>query len=233
MEFGPQEHLRRQVYALTTTRYAGLYLGLVTVLEWPKSDFDEDSDALRVYQATSRDGVAWDLGWIYQGERLVRDTKDRCHLPAAQLVTTETEHRLYYESCPSPHERRKAVPCTIDLVSYQLDGLAFLAVEQGSIWGEVTTWPFEVASNASRLVLNAAPEPGNPKSYTVQGGFLDAAKSSYLDGFRLQDSLPVMAGLNTAVRWAGGASISLLRGRRVRLVFRFQAARLFAFQLMP
>lgn len=36
-EYGSEEHLRRQIYALTTMRYHGLYLGIITVLEWPKA----------------------------------------------------------------------------------------------------------------------------------------------------------------------------------------------------
>ena len=37
LEYGPQlEHLRRQLYCMTATAYHGVWLLLVTVLEWPK-----------------------------------------------------------------------------------------------------------------------------------------------------------------------------------------------------
>jgi len=72
---GKLEKLRRQVYSLTLTPYAGgLWLGLLTVIEWPKQRLDQergadapalDGDTTNIYLVTSRDGVHIDDDFVY------------------------------------------------------------------------------------------------------------------------------------------------------------------------
>ena len=80
---GKQERCRRQLYGLTHTYYAGLYIGLAIVLEYPRvlsEDFNNKTgrpelnfevrheyDVLNVYLTTSRNGIDWDLSWLYKG----------------------------------------------------------------------------------------------------------------------------------------------------------------------
>jgi len=75
-EHGPDESWRRQLYGLGVTRYGDFHIGLFTVLEWPKdADPSEDvaggSDVTRIYVGFSRDGVHFDLSWIYAGQEFL------------------------------------------------------------------------------------------------------------------------------------------------------------------
>jgi len=113
------------------------------------------ADALRGYISISRDGVSFDLHWIYGDHRLVPSSnRDQCHLPSARVLTSNGRHLIYYESCPSPHETRKMLPCTINLVSYRQDGLLYLEASDGE--GEVVTHWFIIEGDSLMLNVDRA-----------------------------------------------------------------------------
>ena len=89
----------------------GLFLGLMTVIEWAK-DLDEpvgrdlpahQRDTTNVYLVTSRDGRSIDDEWVYAHQPLItkgatqKDWDAGFVLPASGFVHTAKEHLLYYE----------------------------------------------------------------------------------------------------------------------------------------
>ena len=73
---GPTEHLRRQIYSLQVTPFAGLFIGVLNVIEWGKlliegRDPPFERDVMRIYLATSRDGVHFDSDWAYAGQEFI------------------------------------------------------------------------------------------------------------------------------------------------------------------
>ena len=123
----------------------------------------------------SRDGLHFDLRWIYSGEAratpphhtppyslagcikvLVQPDAEgkprngsgahdfQSMRPAAQFVTHNDQHWLYYESCPNQHERRYLGGCHIRLATFRLDGLSFLAPKDERRPGHMTTRVFRL-----------------------------------------------------------------------------------------
>jgi len=73
---GPTEHLRRQIYSLQVTPFAGMFIGVLNVIEWGKLLIEGkappfERDVMRIYLATSRDGVHFDSDWAYAGQELI------------------------------------------------------------------------------------------------------------------------------------------------------------------
>merc|ERR1711879_648036 len=75
--FGKDEFRRRQVYALTRTKYSDMYLGVVQMYEfaygsmlpvetyeWYHGKPPDTTDAMKPYLVTSRDGNTFDLNWL-------------------------------------------------------------------------------------------------------------------------------------------------------------------------
>jgi len=247
-EHGSVEHLRRQVYGMTSVRHGSGVVGLITVLEWPKdepgaagtSGGRPDADSLRVYLAPSRDGVNYDLSFLYAGTPLIQpglpgEFDSACHLPASQFVTTAGEHWVYYEGCPSRHEIQKQKPCSIGLLRFRLDGMAYLAASSpGTMaWAELVSRPFVVAGGTLRL--NVAVDPAAAADaeavYDVRVALIqpEGDPREELPGFGWDDCLPVAPGINSTVRW-GSVNKAAAVGAGVRMVVRFRFARLFAFQ---
>ena len=102
----------------------GLFLGLLTVIEWPK-DLDEPAgrdlpafqrDTTNVYLVTSRDGRSIDDEWVYAHQPLLikgatqKEWDAGFVLPASGLVHTAREHLLYYEVLPMHAPRTAPSP---------------------------------------------------------------------------------------------------------------------------
>jgi hypothetical protein len=178
---GAEERLRRQIYAATCWIYEGVYFALLSVYEHP-GDVSEgtttdrqrrhERDVMEYYLATSRDGDAWDLGWVYAGRPIVPRGGDGAFdkdllLPASTIVTHEDRHWLYYAGGDERHgtdatnppvrfDRRHA----IGLAHLRLDG--FVALAAGEQQGTVTTRPFVL--EGSRLEVNPTPARARPGS---------------------------------------------------------------------
>jgi hypothetical protein len=120
-----------QVYSLQVTPMgAGLFVGVLNVLEWGKLAIDGPEppfahDVMRVYLATSRDGVHFDAEWVYAQQELIPHGECRRQpgcanndeltravpeafllccpfdhgivLPASNMLTVGGEHLLHYE----------------------------------------------------------------------------------------------------------------------------------------
>ena len=146
---GKLERYRRQIYALSLTPYGeGLWLGLLTTIEWAKDGAEADEpeapaferDTTQVYLVTSRDGVSIDTSWVYAHRPLLprdglrqKDWGSGFVLPAAQILTDppyklspvgphqQPLHRLYYEARRTRHEQRFDRPGVIGLATWSAD----------------------------------------------------------------------------------------------------------------
>ena len=229
--------------------HAGLHYGLFTVLEWPKDESsDPTADVTRIYLGTSRDGIHFDLRWIYSGEALIKpDAQGRPRngsgefdfqsmRPGAQFVTHKEEHWLYYESCPHQHERRYLGGCQIRLAKFRLDGLSYLAPklregrggEEGE--GHVTTRAFRLDGTGLELNVSLLADGGQ-----VLVAVLDPDTGVPIPGLTCKESVPVAAGLHSRVRWGGGGKQAFrgLLHRRIRLRIHLHRAQLYALQVLP
>lgn len=234
-DHGLAENYRRQVYALGVTLHEGVHFGLFTVLEWPKDETeDPTADVTRIYLGTSRDGVHFDLRWIYNGQFLIKsDPKGRPRRnstqdyqsmrPAAQFVSHAGQHWLYYESCPHQHERRYLGGCEIWLARFRKDGLAYLAAANEQ-WGHVTTRKFVL--RGSRLELNV--QLLNARG-SVKVAVLDASGKA-IPGYSCQDTIRVRSGQHALVEWK--RSLEMLTGSVIQLRLCVHMARLYALQIL-
>ena len=120
---GKLERFRHHTYAATLSPYSqDLWLGLMTVIEWPK-DLHEprganlpafERDTLNVYLVTSRDGVHIDHEWVYAHQPLLpkdgltqSDYDGGFLFPAASVLTRDDEHRIYFEARAGIHHEQR------------------------------------------------------------------------------------------------------------------------------
>jgi hypothetical protein len=237
---GPDEHRRRQIYTMTDWIYCGVHFGLYSVYEWP-NDFSEgrqtdhhkrhERDVLNYYIATSRDGDAWDLKWIYAGQPLVeRGTegawdKDMI-LPANWIITHDNRHWIYYGGSNERHGTGGVFEPKRDwgigLATLRLDG--FVSINAPLSGGELITKPIRFSGKA--LSLNFVSSTMGDIRVEIQ----DAAGKPLL-GYKLEDC-EAMSGdtIDRGVTWKTKSSLSPIVGQTVRVRFVLRDADLFSFQ---
>jgi Tol biopolymer transport system component len=234
---GDAEAQRRQIYAVSCWIYEGVYFALLSVYEHP-SDFAEgtttdhvtrhERDVMNFYVATSRDGDAWDLGWVYSGTPMIPRgpagafDKDLL-LPASTIVTHDDRHWLYYAGANERHGNEAVQferPMALGLATLPLD--RFVGLSAGDEQGVVTTRPFRLEGDALQVNvdahhgsvrINLLDEHGTP----IPGC---SASATGIDDIRWQ---PV---------WTAGQQVTSMRGKIVRLRFQLQNARSYAFQFI-
>lgn len=238
-----QEALRRQLYMMTDWRYAGVHFGMMAVLEYP-TDVSEGVETDQVtrhersvenyYFATGRDGVGWDLHWVYAERPLVPRgpsgswDKDMI-FPVTNVVTHDDKHWIYYGGNNERHGAAEkdiwfARQGSIGLAHLRLDG--FVGLEAGAEAGELTTRPFVL--EGEDLELNVATNDGGEIRVEV----LDAAGRP-IPGFSGDDAVAATGVDDVRYRpvWGKGGDLSRLAGRTVRLRIALSDARLYAIQV--
>ena len=174
---GKLERFRRQVYAATLTRHGpDLWLGLLTVIEWAK-DLTErrapdapavERDVTNIYLVTSRDGVHIDDEWVYAHRPLVPRAATQAGwssgfvLPAAQIVTTADEHRVYFEARRGARheERLKGEPATIGVATFRRDMLVGVRAAHADRPAVVQTKAFALEGAHLSLTVDASKGAG-------------------------------------------------------------------------
>lgn len=241
---GPNEFRRRQVYGLTDWIYEGVHFGLPLVLEWADEPLGQegrlqtdgvdhykrhDRDVMETYIAPCRDGVDWDLQWVYAGKPLVLRGPDGSFdkdmiIASSNIVTWQDKHWIYYTGYRERHWRIPRKP-SIGLATLPLD--RFVGLEAGKTPGTVTTHPFTL--DGGRLLLNADAPHG---SICVE--VLDH-EGALIAGLTPEDCLPMkqVDDVRLAVRWKDSQRLTSMAGQTVRLRFTLQNATLYSFQVQP
>ena len=160
------QRFRRQLYSVQLTKHGdGFYLGLATVLEWPKDVDTEASgseqpaferDTTNVYLVTSRDGVHIDDGWVYAQRPLLpkgamqKDWNAGFFLPAAQILSDAESHRVYYEARAGSahHEFRFNGTAVVGLAEWPRDRIVGVRQAHAHSPGIMVTKAFELQGDA-------------------------------------------------------------------------------------
>lgn len=253
---GKLERYRRHVYAVSLTPYSqDLWLGLMTIIEWPK-DLDEEHgstrpaferDTLNVYLITSRDGVHIDHEWVYAHQPLLpkdgltqADYDGGFLFPAASFLTREHEHRIYFEARAGIHheERYRGNKARLATAAWTRDRLAGLRPAHTDVAGVITTKAFRLDGGSVRLEVDTR-ACGSAVRVAVC-----AEDGSTLDGRSLASAI-VIEGEDGAVqpRWTsdnladgerlGEGAHAVAAGQLVRLQFEMTGdAKLYAFQIV-
>jgi Tol biopolymer transport system component len=237
---GKDEAKRRQVYAATCWIHEGVYFALLSVYEHP-GDVSEgkttdtskrhERDVMNFYIATSRDGDAWDLHWVYAGRPLVPRGADGAFdkdliLPASTVVTHDDRHWIYYAGGNERHgtedvrfDRRHA----IGLATLPLD--RFVALAAGEKPGTVVTRPFTLEGDG--LLVNVDASAGDVSVEVLDGAGKPIAGYSGSDAA----SAPGTDDLRWRPRWKGQPDLARLRNQTVRFQFTLRQAKLYSFQV--
>ena len=201
-----------QTYSMPVFRYAGLYLGLPAM-------FDTEQDRVWTGLAWSPDSMDW--RHIDQGTPLVPNAPDPGAYDwgtvyASVPVVQDDGIRLYYGGSNRGHyDWRDGFLC---LATLRPDGFAGYQPETTSAPAVVTTRPLRIGSRL-RITADAA---GGSVTVSVLNETGTAAAVSD----------PVTADVTDGgVTWAGGALPAGIAGRRLRLRFVIDNAKLYSFLL--
>ena len=235
---GPDETRRRMIYALTNWIYEGVHFAMMSVYEYPEvsrllrsgnpiPDYHQkhDHDFMSYYIGTSRDGDSWDLQWVYAEQPLIERgppgsfDKDGIR-PPSSIITHNDRHWIYYGGLNERHNV-KARQMGIGLATLRLDG--FVALEAGKETGVLLTKPFEL--RGSRLQVNVEAPKGDIDVFV-----LDASGEPILDFYQTFSDVDT---LRLEPDWYLKADLKSLKGQLIRLKFRLNEAKLYAFQIRP
>ncbi len=236
---GKDEHKRRQVYAKTYWIYESVYFLILSVYEYP-GDVSEGTktdhvtrhqrDVMNYYIATSRDGISWDLNWVYNGQPLVPRGPAKAFdkdliMPASTIITHQGKHWIYYGGANERHGTPEVVfqrDHAIGLATLRRDG--FVALRAGNQPGIVITKPFKLIGD--RLSVNVDAGMGE-----IRVEVLDV-HGQPIPGYT-GNNAPRASGVNDLTwqpRWKSVSNLAALRNQVIRLKFTLQNARLYAFQ---
>lgn len=241
---GPWEYKRRQVYSLNGWVYEGIQFGLLWCYEWAgclsEGPYDlsrrHERDVLNFYIVTARGEQMWDLSWVYAERPLIPRGPDGSFdkdwvQPSPNIVTWNDRHWIYYCGSRERHDiyriRQGATrwQCAIGLATLRLDG--FVCLEAKDKEGVLLTKPLKleggklevnVDARKGMVLVEVLDERGRPIPGFSQ---IQAEVCRDVDELRLQP------------QWQGHPDLATLKGRVVRLKFRLQNAKLYAFQVRP
>lgn len=193
---GKNEWRRRAMYGLTRTRYAGLYIGMAHVYDFPYGHTLEginppfQTDIVRPYLVTSRDGYHFDHDWIRRQPLIPHGNKSTDFdqgmiLPAADFVTALGFHWLYYAGWNMQHEVRKEFEAKIGLIRWRQNRLVEIVQDDSTHVGKIFTKPFLVPPGSTALYVIGSCKHGAIK-VSVHGGDSKDDSSSALARSALQ-----------------------------------------------
>jgi len=204
-------------YNMSVFPYQGWYLGLPVHLY--------EDEAVDVGFLFSRDGAKWtrpDRGRVFLPRGPMDSYDCGSVYPSSGFVEVGDELWLYYGGFTKRHTLEGLEPgekdSSINLAIIRRDG--FMSLDAGSRPGTATTKPIEVAGK--RLHVNAEASTGS-----VRAALLDEAGKP-LAPFTAAACAPASgSGVRQPLRWRTG-SLGSIAGRRVRVKFHLQNAKLFS-----
>ncbi len=202
----------RQTYAMPVFQYAGLYLGLVMIL-------DTRTDVVDCELAWSTDGIAWKR--ICEGTPLIPrgpdgSFDDGCIYAAALPIVRGDEILLYYGGSDDTHGSWRAGG--FGLARLRPDGFAGYEPADPKRPASILTRPI---TPANRLLVSTDADGGNVRVHAVAA-----------DGSALARSRPITSSVTDApVEWEEAGPASVLPPGTTRLKFELTRARMYAFSL--
>jgi hypothetical protein len=185
-----------------------------------------ERDICNFYITPSRDTYNWDLTWVYAGQPMIPRGGDGSFdkdllVPTSNIITHEDEHWIYYGGLRERHDRYPRSP-GIGLAKLRLDGFVYLAA--GEQEGTVLTKPLVISAKTGS-------EYGCQKRRGIRRD--PGCGRQYHQRLRSEDAKPFIntQGVALEPRWSSQADFSTLKGKIVRLKFRLQKAKLYAFQV--
>lgn len=245
---GKLERFRRHIYALSLTPYApNLWIGTMTVIEWPKDLGEErcedcpafERDTLNVYFVTSRDGKHVDHEWVYAHKPLLPRDGVRQEafdsgmiFPGGTFLTRPHEHRIYYEARSARHheERFDGNQAKLATTSWARDRLVALRAAHLNAPAVVTTKAFAIMGGAVEVEVDASPCGASVRVEVI------TESGETVEGHSVDEAVPLdsTSGRFEAT-WTGGVGSFLGKpqGSVIRLRFHLMgAAKLYAFQIV-
>ena len=129
---GEWDHLRRQIYSLTTWNYAKVQFVTINVLEWPKDTRarypNASSDTWRSYLGTTVDRLHVDLHRVYTAQPLIpfggpSSFDSVGAAAAAEVLTWRESHWVFYLGCRAHHEELDSDRLTLTLTLTLIGGI--------------------------------------------------------------------------------------------------------------
>lgn len=204
-------NVQKQTYAMPVFPYAGLYLGLVMILE-------TKTELVDCELAWSPDGIKWER--VCEGTPLIpRGPKGSfdygCIFAAAYPIMRDNEIRLYYCGSDDTHTGwRKGA---FALARLRPDGFAGYEPVDRSKPATITTQPLRCASDRLRVTADAG-------DGSVTATVLDE------NGSTLGVSRPARGNVTDLnLEWDKAGLLGTLKGQRIRLKFTLTSAKLYAF----
>jgi len=210
-------HPKYDFYQMIPFRYAGLYLGIVSVFFW-------EADTVHLELAWSPDSFHWERvspgqDFIPQGDPGTHDSG--CLYATYQPVATGDEVRVYYGGSAGRHNRDKDRVSGLCLATFPLDRFVGMQPRCGAR-AAVVTRPLDVGGRALSLNANASLGSIRVEVRDVHG--------RPVDGFRMAECAALTGDhLRAPVSWKGGATLPDARGRGLGLAFDLEHARLYSF----
>ena len=229
------EEWRTDVYHFPVIRYEGLYLGLPVMHHWAGSHpplFENVDSRKTVELASSRDLHNWDRV-ANRAPFMELSQTGEGRYDTGQIGTTtgmiRRNNELWFYYTGMKH-RNLSVHDTLNfgyldasailMARLRLDG--FVSLKGGIEWGSVITKPIKI--NGPQLRVNVDSWRGQLKSE-----LLDAQTNQPIQGFALEDSIPiVLDSVDEPLRWSN-ADILSLQGRTVKVRFALLNAELYSY----
>lgn len=189
---------------------------------------------MNAYIATTRGEQPWNLSEVYADRELIPHGGPerfdcRWIQPAANIVTWNDRHWIYYAGSAMSHDGRWSPAIAgpkagIGLATIRRDG--FYSLQAGAAQGALTTKTF--LFQGQRLELNYAAAVSGSVRVELQD-----ADGKPIPGFRLSECSRLVGDeLAQVVHWSHGSDLSSLADHPVRLHIHVQDADLFAFQFL-
>lgn len=233
---------QRQMESMCLWVYENIYFALMHVLtagdltgfeglrEIADADKRPETDVIDYYIGTSRNGIDFDKTWLYaRTPFIVRGADyhfDKGMLqPSSEIITRNDEHLIYYTGQYNQHhtpENNKKESGKIGLAKLPLD--RFICHRAGDTTGTITTKPFSLRGDILEVNVDAGSGWLQVELLDEMGlgipGFsgLGAKKYEAIDELRLR------------TEWQKGRSLNDLQGKTIKLRFKINNAKLYAFK---
>ncbi len=229
---------KADIYQSAALHYApGVYLAFPTLYFHyppPPNGFINDG-VLDLHFASSRDGITWnrkyrepyvglDLpdGWCTKALHMLNGAatdRYRIHQYVIGSRRTHGEGRTKLDPPPDTKPRTPGSPIA-HRIEQRLDG--FVSLDSAYTGGTLVTAPFEIGSETLRVNIDTS------ASGYAHAALLDESGAP-IPGYEIEASRRIQANdVRCELHWNGRPDVSALRGRKVRLMMRSRATKLYA-----